>query len=88
MNELADLPNVVQLVSSEYTGPLHFVQFWIDVIAEWEAETGKDALVALSATKDVQDAILDDSVRSKIVDIIDIRFGITIQKSYMLLKVE
>ena len=55
-------------------GPLHFVQFWIDVIAEWEAETGKDALVALSATKDVQDAILDDPVRSKIVDIIDIRY--------------
>lgn len=74
LNELADLPNVVQLVSSEYTGPLHFVQFWIDVIAEWEAETGKDALVALSATKDVQDAILDDPVRSKIVDIIDIRY--------------
>ncbi|MDL2241450.1 DUF6298 domain-containing protein [Bacteroidales bacterium OttesenSCG-928-L03] len=66
--------SVVQLISAEYTGPLHFVEFWLDVIAEWQAETGEDALVALSATKDVQDAILADPVRSKLVDIIDIRY--------------
>ncbi len=74
LEQLADYSNVIQLISAEYTGPLHFVQFWIDVIAEWQQETGKDVLVALSATKDVQDAILGDSVRSKIVDIIDIRY--------------
>lgn len=74
LEQLADLPNVVQLLSFEYTGPLHFVQFWLDVIGEWEAETGKTVTVALSATKDVQDAILEDSVRSKLVDIIDIRY--------------
>lgn len=74
LNNFADDANVVQLVSAEYTGPLHFVQFWLDVIGEWEKETGKNAVVALSATKDVQDAILSDPVREKLVDIIDIRY--------------
>ncbi len=66
--------NVIQLTSEEYTGPLHFVQFWIDVIKEWQEETGIDPTIGLSATKDVQDAILEDPVRSKYVDIIDIRY--------------
>ncbi|WP_221412279.1 DUF6298 domain-containing protein [Dysgonomonas sp. 511] len=66
--------SVIQLISEEYTGPLHFVEFWLDVIAEWEKETGEKQLIALSTTKDVQDAILADPIRSKIVDIIDIRY--------------
>lgn len=74
LDNFAENRNVIQLISAEYTGPLHFVQFWLDVIAEWENETGKDVLVALSTTKDVQDAILQDQVRSKIIDIIDIRY--------------
>ena len=50
------------------------MQFWLDVIDEWQRETGQNALVALSCTKDVQDAILADPKRSAIVDIIDIRY--------------
>jgi hypothetical protein len=64
-------PNVIHSIGEEFTGPLHFVQFWLDVIAEWESENGK-VLVDLAVNKDVQDAILNDPVRSKIVDIIDI----------------
>jgi hypothetical protein len=64
-------PNVIHSIGEEFTGPLHFVQFWLDVIAEWEQENGP-VLVDLAVTKDVQDAILNDPVRSKIVDIIDI----------------
>lgn len=74
LEELADYDNVIHLVSEEYTGPLHFVEFWLDCIAEWQAEKGKDVLVALSATKDVQDAILKDKRRAEVVDIIDIRY--------------
>lgn len=74
LNNFADDSNVVQLISAEYTGPLHFVQFWLDVIAEWEKETGKKATVALSTTKDVQDAVLSDPERAKLIDIIDIRY--------------
>lgn len=74
LDNFADDANVVQLISAEFTGPLHFVQFWLDVIGEWEKEIGKKATVALSATKDVQDAILNDTQRAKLVDIIDIRY--------------
>jgi hypothetical protein len=74
LDNFADNTGVIQMISAEYTGPLHFVQFWLDVIAEWEKEKGKNALVALSTTKDVQDAILADKARAAIVDIIDIRY--------------
>lgn len=74
LDNFADNGSVIHFISEEYTGPLHFVEFWLDVIAEWEAETGHDAKVALSCTKDVQDAILADPKRSKTVDIIDIKY--------------
>ena len=63
--------NVIHSIGEEFTGPLHFVQFWLDVIAEWEQENGK-VLVGLAVNKDVQDAILKDPKRSQVVDIIDI----------------
>ena len=63
--------NVIHSIGEEFTGPLHFVQFWLDVIAEWEQENGK-VLVDLAVNKDVQDAILKDPKRSQVVDIIDI----------------
>jgi hypothetical protein len=74
LDNFADSSNVIQMTSAEYTGPLAFTQFWIDTIAEWEAEHGRDVLVGLSATKDVQDAILADAARSRHVDVIDIRY--------------
>jgi hypothetical protein len=74
LNNFADNNGVIQLTGSEFTGPLHFVQFWIDVIKEWEKDTGRKALIGLSATKDVQDAILADANRAAFVDIIDIRY--------------
>lgn len=74
LTNLADEPNVIHTLSAENTGPLHFMQFWLDVIAEWERETGKRPFIALSATKDVQDAILTDAVRSATVDVIDLTY--------------
>lgn len=74
LNSFAGNKNVVQLISAEYTGPLHFVEFWLDVIDEWQHETGNNATIALSCTKDVQDSILTDPKRAAIVDIIDIRY--------------
>lgn len=68
---LADEPNVIHTISAENTGPLHFMQFWLDVAAEWERETGRHPLLALSATKDVQDAILADPKRAALIDVID-----------------
>src|SRR5262249_1162021 len=74
LDALAGHPNVIHLTSAEFTGPLHFVQFWLDVVREWKAETGKRVLIGLSATKDVQDAILADPARATAVDVIDIRY--------------
>jgi hypothetical protein len=74
LNNFANNNGVIQLTGAEYTGPLHFVQFWVDVIKEWEQETAKKPLIGLSATKDVQDAILADAARAAVIDIIDIRY--------------
>ena len=71
LDEFKGQPNVIHSIGEDFTGPLHFVQFWLDVVAEWEQENGQ-VLVDLAVNKDVQDAILKDPVRSKVVDIIDI----------------
>ena len=71
LDAFKEQPNVIHSIGEEFTGPLTFVQFWLDVIAEWEQENGH-VLVALAVNKDVQDAILADPVRSGTVDIIDI----------------
>jgi hypothetical protein len=74
LDVLGGEPNVIHTLSAENTGPLHFMQFWLDVIAEWEKETGKKPLIGLSATKDVQDAILTDPARAAVVDVIDLTY--------------
>lgn len=74
LDQMKDQPNVIHSISAEYTGPLHFTRFWLETVAEWEAETGCHPLIALSCTKDVQDSILADPELRKVVDIIDIRY--------------
>ncbi len=73
LNNFKDNNSVIQEIGAEFTGPLHFVQFWIDVINQWEKENKQKELISLSVTKDVQDAILADNKRSAVVDVIDIR---------------
>jgi len=65
---------VIQLIGAEFTGPLHFVQFWIDNIRQWETSKGRREVIGLSTTKDVQDAILGDADRAAVIDVIDIRY--------------
>ncbi|HTM97496.1 MAG TPA: DUF6298 domain-containing protein, partial [Pedobacter sp.] len=74
LDNFATNGSVIQLIGEEFTGPLHFVQFWIDTIKEWEKETGKHPIIALSVTKDVQDAILADPKRAGVIDVIDIKY--------------
>jgi Family of unknown function (DUF6298) len=66
--------NVIQFTSAEFTGPLHFVQFWLDTIGDWKRETRGKAIIALAAPKDVQDAILADDKRNALVDVIAFRY--------------
>src|SRR5690606_14522580 len=63
-----------QLTGEEYTGPLHFIEFWIEVIKEWENENNQTVIVGLSTTKDVQDAILENPALQSVIDLIDIRY--------------
>ncbi len=63
--------NVIQFTSAEFSGPLAFVQFWLDTIGDWEKENPEaKPIVALAVPKNVQDAILADAKRSAIVDVI------------------
>ena len=73
LDELGRYTNVIHHLGLEYTGPVHFVKFWLDVIREWEKETGRDVKVMLSATKDVTDALLADPAYAPLLDVIDIR---------------
>jgi hypothetical protein len=73
LDNFAGDANVIHLTGAEFTGPLHFVQFWLDTIGEWERETGKDAVVGLCTTKDVQDAILADAQRAPLVSVIEMQ---------------
>ncbi|MEY2918578.1 MAG: hypothetical protein RIS73_2292, partial [Bacteroidota bacterium] len=74
LNNFKDNNGVIQLIGEEFTGPIHFVKFWLDVIKDWEKETGKHPIIGLSVTKDVQDSILNLPVYAAIVDLIDIRY--------------
>lgn len=73
LENFAGNTNVIHHLGAEYTGPLHFVRFWLDVIAEWQTENRQEVMVMLTGTKDVQEAILADTRRAALVDIIDIR---------------
>lgn len=74
LDTLAGCSNVIFQIGEEFTGPQHFVEFWLDTIAEWKAEKGLNVLVGLSCTKDVQDAILADSRRAGLVSVIDLKY--------------
>ncbi|HVJ85382.1 MAG TPA: DUF6298 domain-containing protein [Caulifigura sp.] len=74
LDVLGSNSNVLFLVGEEFTGPVHFVRFWIETIEEWQTERGKDVLVGLSCTKDVQDAVLNDAALSRVIDVIDLKY--------------
>ncbi len=74
LDTLGGHTNVVFQNGEEFTGPLPFVQFWLDTIAAWQKETRTKVKVSLSCTKDVQDAILQDTARASLVSIIDIKY--------------
>ncbi|TWT91045.1 hypothetical protein Mal64_14440 [Pseudobythopirellula maris] len=74
VDTFADRSNVIHATSAEYTGPQEFAEFWLDTVRARIDETRAGGMVALSTTKDVQDAILADPERAGAVDIIDIRY--------------
>ncbi|MDR2839771.1 MAG: DUF6298 domain-containing protein [Paludibacter sp.] len=73
LDELSENQNVIHHLGMEYTGPAHFVRFWLDEIAAWESENKKNVITMLSATKEVTDSILADPHYAAVLDIIEIR---------------
>jgi hypothetical protein len=71
LDVLKDNTNVVYGIDREYSGPLPFVQFVLDTIAEWEREHGRKAFVCLEVPKAVMDAVLNDPKRRQQVTAID-----------------
>jgi len=74
MDNFADNNGVIQFTSAEFTGPLHFMQFWVETIKQWEAAHKKKEIIGLSATKDVEDGILANPAMASVINVIDIRY--------------
>ena len=74
LNNFTNNANVIQFTSAEFTGPLAFEQFWLDTIGDWKRATKNHPIIALAATKNVQDAILADAKRAAVVDVICFRY--------------
>ena len=53
------------------SGSLAFVRFWLDTIAEWQAEHATQLFIALEVPKAQMDAILDDAVRGPMITAVD-----------------
>ena len=75
LNELGREPNVILFLSEEFTGPVSFVELWLDTIRQWTASSGVKPVVALYATKDVTDEILSKPHYNEIISLIYNRFG-------------
>ncbi len=71
LDVLKDNVNVVYGIDREYSGPLTFVQFWLDTVAQWEKENGKKIFIALEIPKAEMDAVLDDPVRGPMITAVD-----------------
>jgi hypothetical protein len=74
LDVLSTSANVIVTIGEEYTGPEHFARFWLQTVRDWRRETGRRVLVAISCTRDVQDAILADPVLGREVDVIDLKY--------------
>ncbi|WP_221284553.1 DUF6298 domain-containing protein [Mucilaginibacter sp. SP1R1] len=74
LDNFAGNNGVIQLIGAEFTGPLHFMQFWVETIKQWEVAHKQKQIIGLSATKDVQDAILADPSKASVINVIDIRY--------------
>jgi len=75
LDNFKDNANVIQFTSAEFSGPLPFVQFWLDTVGDWKRDNSRSkAIIALAAPKNVQDAILADPERAAIVDVIAFRY--------------
>lgn len=74
LDRLGKYSNVLFVLGEEFTGPVHFVRFWLDAIRQWELEKGREVLVVLSTTRDVQELVLSDKEYASRIDVIELKY--------------
>lgn len=74
LDSLSPYQNVIIALGEEFTGPVSFVEFWLDTIRDWMAESGRDVLVMLSACRDAQEAVLEQPDYCQMIDIVDVKY--------------
>jgi hypothetical protein len=74
LDVLRDNTNVIYALDREYSGPLAFVQFWLDTIAEWQRDTGKKVFLSLEVPKAQLDILLADPERRPLIAAIDFHY--------------
>ncbi len=74
LDTLGGYHNVLFVLGEEFTGPAHFMRFWLDTIDQWQKDKQRDLHIVLSATRDVQEAILQEPRYAKLVDVIEIKY--------------
>jgi len=74
LDRVGEHPNVFFNVGFQYAGPLAFQLFFLDTIAEWEQQTGREIRVALATSKDITDAVLAEERRARQIAVIDTRY--------------
>ena len=60
--------NVIQFTSAEFTGPLHFMEFWLDTVAAWERGAAAPSLslrCTLASTSSYP--LVSDNLERKII---------------------
>ncbi len=72
LDALGPYTNVVHGIDREFTGPIAFVRFWLDTIAEWQNERGTRVFIALEIPKDQMDTLLEDPVRGPMISAVDV----------------
>ncbi len=74
LEKLGTNTNVIFLVGEEFTGPLSFMEFWLDTILTWQKEKKITVHIGLTGCKDVIDAVLKKPRYKKAISTIDLRY--------------
>lgn len=74
LDTLGDYSNVLFVLGEEYSGPAHFMKFWLDTIRDWSGEKNRDVKIMLSACRNVQEEVLSSPEYSKLVDVVDVKY--------------
>ena len=63
---------VIHCIAGEYTGPSHFMAFWLRNIDKWAKSHSQTLLVSVNGTKDVLNDMLENPETNAMFNIIDI----------------